>query len=904
MDSESRDLNRKIQAVAGGGVFLLSLIVYLRSVAPTTSFWDCGEFIACSRILGVMHPPGAPLYLLIGRILTLLPFIKDIGLRVNLFSVFVSSATVALTFLILVQFIKRWRGDAVSWEDRVIMYASGVFGALAFAFTDSFWFNAVEAEVYAFSMFFTAIVVWLALHWGERSEKAGSLLLIFFIFYLFGLAAGVHLLNILAFPFVLLIAYFHDNQITRRLLMLVFLQAVVPVVLYVIFYQFDPMQMQLQDMLDHQDKAWKFMQWFGIFWIVATLAYFYIKDRGVFNAWWILPAVVFLGYSVYIVIFVRAGLEPPINENDPSTLQGMMDYMARKQYGEQSLMLTFLHRQADFWRYQLHLMYTRYFGWQFIGKGVGLDQLDRIIEIISFRGLYGLPFLVGLWGAVHHFFKDWKRALSILILFLLMGYAIVIYANQPDPQPRERDYSYVGSFFAFALWVGIGFTGIMEWISDALKKRKAAKKVVFGLASIALFVAVPLNLYAFNHRSHSRARNYVAWDYSYNILQSCEPDAVIFTNGDNDTFPLWYLQEVEGIRKDIRVVNLSLLNTPWYIKQLQEDDPKVPINLSNATIDNLVPIFWEEQKRYIPVPEEVVAYFEKTLENEEERASLSNQMTFTVSPTFANGQGLRVQDMMVMRIIQEARWEKPVYFAMTVSQENKVGLNEYLRMDGLAFKVMPYKVRQLDTERLHANLLDRFQYRNLDNPKVFYNTNILKLLQNYRSAFMELARDHILNDRKEEAALILDEMERRLPKEVIPYSDERHAMMINELYRWADRMAESETRTQYIIPGRQLGNQDKLWLARYYAQVFQNWDRAEALYREILETSPNEMEAYSGLFYVYRESRQYDRGITLLENWLMRNPRDESARRELEALKVLARIDTASTAPDPELEKD
>ena len=200
MDSEKYPLNRKVLMIGGGMAFLASFLVYFRTVAPTTSFWDCGEFIACSHHLGVMHPPGAPLYLLIGRILTMMPFFKDIGFRLNLFSPFISAATVLLAYLIIVQLIRRWRGEAKIWEDRLILYGSGLLGALALAFTDSFWFNAVEAEVYNFSLFFTALVVWLALHWGERSEKAGSLLLIIFIFYLFGLAAGVHLLNILAFP--------------------------------------------------------------------------------------------------------------------------------------------------------------------------------------------------------------------------------------------------------------------------------------------------------------------------------------------------------------------------------------------------------------------------------------------------------------------------------------------------------------------------------------------------------------------------------------------------------------------------------------------------------------------------------------------------------------------------------
>ena len=894
MVDEARSFNLKIQRIVGGAVFLLALIVYFRSVAPTTSFWDCGEFIACSRILGVMHPPGAPLYLLIGRILTMLPFFGDVGLRVNVFSVLTSAATVWLTFLIIVQLIQRWRGQARTWEDRFIVFASGALGALAFAFTDSFWFNAVEAEVYAFSMFLTALVVWLALVWGERSEEARSRLIIFFIFYLFGLATGVHLLNILAFPFVLLIAFFHQNQTVKKLLLLIFVQFSVPTLLYVVFYQFDPMSIGFEALLAHQAKAWNFLKWFGGIWVAGSLIYIYVKDRRVFNAWWVAPLLFALGYSVYAILFVRAGLAPPINENDPSTVQSMMDYMARKQYGESSMFLTFFFRQADFWHYQIQTMYTRYFGWQFIGQGTTLDSLDRVVEIISLRGLYGLPFLVGLWGTVHHFFKDWKRAVAVLVLFLLMGYAIVIYLNQPDPQPRERDYSYVGSFFAFALWIGIGLAGVLEWISEAVKDRTALKRGALGIVSVLLFVAVPLNLYAFNHRSHSRAKNYVAWDYSYNILESCEPDGILFTNGDNDTFPLWYLQEVEGIRKDVRVVCLSLLNTPWYIKQLRDLEPKVPINLSDQLVERLGPIAWEEQQRYIPVSDEVIEAF-KPLLDEEEKASLSDRVTFTLKPTFADNRALRVQDLMILRILQESRWRRPVYFAMTVSQENRIGLDAFLRLEGLAFRVVPYRVRNTHREKMNVNLFEKFRYRGLDDPTVYFSVGTVKLLQNFRSAYTELARDYLRLGENDEAGRVLDAMGEKIPPEVVPFYDERHAVVTYDLYRRMGRTLNIDTLLTHVLPGRLMSREDRLLLANYYAQVVRDWDRAERSYLILIREQPNDVEAYYGLFLTYKLSQQYERGISLLEEWVSRHPNDDEAKRELEGLRILAAQDTASS---------
>ncbi|NQT26536.1 DUF2723 domain-containing protein [candidate division KSB1 bacterium] len=896
METEVRALNRKIHAIVGAMIFLISFIAYYITVAPTTSFWDCGEFIACSHILGVMHPPGAPLYLLIGRVLTEIPLFGDIGLRVNMFSVFISAATVLLTYLVIAQLIRRWRGEARTMEDRLILFFSSAFGALAFAFTDSQWFNSVEAEVYGFSMFFTVIVVWLMLFWEERSEQTGNLTIIILIFYIFGLAIGVHLLNVLTFPVILLIAYFHHNVTVRRLLLLVTVQGVVPMALYMIFFQFNPEQMTYAGILEHQAKAGAFLKYFGAIWIGLTLLYMYRKDKYVFKVWWIIPVLMVISYSAYLVIYLRAQLDPPINENDPSTLQGMSDYLARKQYGTEDMLLTFLYRKANFWSYQIQMMYTRYFGWQFIGKGTTLDAKDRIIEIISFRGLYGIPFFIGLWGMIHHFFRDWKRALAVLILFLITGYAIIIYLNQPDPQPRERDYSYVGSFFAFALWIGIGMAGIFEWISDAFKKKVLLKQIAYGVAAVVLLIAVPVNLFAVNFHSHNRTGNYVAYDYSLNMLESCEQNAIIFTNGDNDTFPLWFLQEVYGIRKDIRVVNLSLLNTPWYIKQLQAFEPKVPLNLSEQAIESLQPIPWKKQNRFLLVPPDVVASLKETLDPEQ-AALVKDRITFTLKPTISGGgnSGLRVQDLMVLRILQEAAWKKPVYFAVTVSTDNMIGLQKYFRMDGLAFKILPYEAIENDTKILRTNIVDKFQYRNLNNPKVHFNRNILKLLQNYRSAFIQLSGQYLQSGDREKALQVLDEMQIRMPESVIPYSDQMAALSVADLYRRLGQDPELDNRVNHILPGRSMSREDRLRLAQYYYQLFDDNLRAEEILSELIAKNPNDLEVYSEMFRLYRETKQYNKATLLLETWLSDiNPNDKDAKLQLEEMRQLAAEQEAS----------
>lgn len=874
----------------GGIVFLIAFLTYLRTVAPTTSFWDCGEFIACSYTLSVMHPPGAPLYLLIGRLLTLLPLAGDIGLRVNLFSVLVSAATVLLTYLVIEQLIRRWRGSPHTLEDRLILYVSAAFGALAFAFTDSFWFNAVEAEVYAFSMFFTALVVWLALYWGEHARREGNILLIMIIFYLFGLATGVHLLNILAFPVVLMIALFNDNLQVRRLLLLISLQVAVPLFLYALFYQFNPAGMSYQQMQAHQHNAAEFLKWFGLIWFIATMVYIYFKDRYVFKVWWLIPGLIIITYSIYYVIYLRAGLAPPINENDPSTWERLKDYLARKQYGEEDMFLTFLHRKADFWRYQVHMMFTRYFGWQFIGKGIMVDNMDRIVRLISLRGLYGLPFIVGLWGAIHHFFKDWKRALTVLVLFFITGYAIIIYLNQVDPQPRERDYSYVGSFFAFALWIGIGMSALLEAVETAIHNRTVLKRIVSAVIIILLFIAVPVNMFAFNFDSHDRSGNYVAHDYSYNLLQSCEKNAILFTNGDNDTFPLWFLQEVYGVRKDVRIVCLSLLNTPWYIKQLRDQEPRIDISMDDARIDQLRPQQWQVTPFDLPVSGSVLDHERNRLQakyGSGYRISMPDTMKFDIPPTYPenNPSILMVKDLMVLRIIIVNQWRRPVYFATTVSQESLLGLEKYFRLDGLANKLMPYPVPDVERDILRTNLMEKFKYRNLGNPDVHFNNSVTRLFINVRMAFIELSRSYLRADMPAQAKEVMQRMETLIPDSTIFYPSQTMALRAAEQFQAAGLPARPKERAKRIIPGRQTSVDEQRFIAYYYyTDRFHDYDEAERIFRELLEHNSRDRTTASGLVYMYEKSGQKQKAIDFLTNWITLNPGDRYMQTELDKL--------------------
>jgi len=811
------DRDNKILA---GAAFLISFIFYLITVAPTVSFWDCGEFTACSYIMGVPHPPGAPLFLLIGRAFTLIPW-SNIAFRTNLISVFSSAFTIALLFLIIVRLIREWRGAPKTFEDRVILNVGGFVGAMSYAFSDTFWFNAVETEVYALSMLFTALVFWLALVWMDNFKDYKSVRFLLFIVFLFGLGAGVHLLNLLVIPTIFLLIIFTDKRILLR-----------------------------------------------------------------YDLWIFIPLLLIIGYSTYLMVLIRSGLSPAIDENNPENWTNFMKYLNREQYGTTSQFSILFQRVAPFWSYQIKKMFLRYFSWQFIGKGTTIGAGGYIAENLSFRGLYGLPFLLGLMGMVHHFYKDWKRALSVLIFFIMTGIALVIYLNQPDPQPRERDYVYVGCFFAFAIWMGIGMVGILEGIVSKLRERAKLTSLAVGGAIFLIMLAVPVNMCRFNFNEHDRSGNYVAWDYSYNIIQSCEPNAILFTNGDNDTFPLWYLQEVEGIRKDVRIANLSLLNTNWYIEQLKHEEPKVPISLSDNEINSIAPMQWEKQTYRIEVPNHILKEYMADVKDEMNIPEGSAVMEFEVNPTLG-GQGLRAQDYMILNIIYANRWRKPIYFALTVADNNKVGLNDYIRMDGMSMKLIPFKNVRISPSLMRMNLFEKFKYRGLADPKVYYDHQTESLLQNIRTMFINLADYYYRRGERENVTEILDKMEEVMPSSVIPLKNELLDVQIGRLYAECGRKEELRRRLD-IYSANEIVNHERLFeYGVLYKSVLNDNQKAINVIKKVIGIKRDFNKAYSFLLFIYEQEKLYEDELELLEQWLTVNPNDSSARKKTEDLRLL-----------------
>jgi hypothetical protein len=846
-----------IDRLVAAGVFVFALVLYLLTVAPTASFWDAGEFIAISHGLQVSHPPGAPFYMLVGRLFSMVftpitgLFVErgDVALAVNLVSVFASALTILLTHLVIVRLVRIWQGPPETWTptDRLAALGGGVVGALTFAVTDSFWFNAVEAEVYAMSMFFTAIVVWLILRWREEKLEEEAALraqgqhpfglksdrYLVLIAYLFGLAIGVHLLNVLTLFFIALIVYFADFDDeaapTSRRVKGVLIAGVVAAGIFVMIY---PGIIQILPSIAEGFGSPLLFVFLLIAAVVAAVWWTHTRQLPVANLIAVSVMMILIGYSTYALIFIRSAADPPIDENDPENAEAIVSYLKREQYGATPLFrgptfenttrnftredVFFPRRWSSmpqhvqqyarydsdlefFWKYQVGHMYVRYFLWQFVGKTsdvqdaqwtsgltrrastaeIGPDVRRTPSERATYNVYFGLPLLLGLIGLVFHFNRDWRRASSVAVLFFMTGIGIILYLNQTPLQPRERDYSYVASFFAYSLWIGIGATGLISLTQRALaeKKRSLQLGAATAVAAVSL-VAVPGLMLQQNYDDHDRSGRYVAPDFAYNMLQSLAPNAIIFTNGDNDTFPLWYLQEVEGVRRDVRVANLSLLQTPWYIKQLKNQwsrtSAPVPMTYdSDREIDALVPVRWEPRAITLPVR----GLSAETREQLGNPISLPDTMTWTVQGRpFSQGVNvLYVNDQVVLSILvanAQQGWERPVYFATTAAQDSQVDLDGYFQAEGLAMRVIPIRNDVSGGRIVPDVLIDRlskFRFTNLDDPDVYFDENIRNMMDNYRSSVIAPAAEGLAQQGREEAArALLARIEEEIPFETIP----------------------------------------------------------------------------------------------------------------------------------------
>ena len=939
-------------------LFFLTFVVYLNTMAPTVSFWDTGEFIATSHILGIPHPPGSPLFLLIGKFFSLIPISSDIAFRVNILSPIFSALTISILFFICNQFIERLNNYTSS--DSFLRIGSSFIASLTFAFTHSHWFNAVETEVYAFSGFITALVVYLILRWSKNKDRNHSVVYLMTIIYLFGLGTGTHLLNLLTIPFIALIIYFSINKLSFKNFILTAFGAL---------FVFLLIQNGIIKGIPSLALEVGFYSVLIIVFGIVYLAYRSIKNRNnLLSIFTTSILLIIIGYSTYFTIFIRSGQNPAIDENNPETIEQAISYLNRDQYGSMSLLprkfdnipsktsvvgkpvyknlefATYQNRDYAFYEpskqinflfsYQIKKMYIRYFLWQFAGKGSVNDSFvspfgaNKNQDGVDWSQ-FGLPLalIIGLFGAYFHFRNNKYDAFSLLVLFIMTGLAIVLYLNQDNPQPRERDYSYVGSFMAFSVWIAIGIFGFINKINELLLE-KSIKKPASYFMVIMFSAFIPLRMFLANYHEHDRTGNYIAWDMAYNMLQTCKPNAILFTNGDNDTFPLWYLQQVEGIRKDIVVANLSLLNTPWYIKQLQRENIDNPfIDMNEDEVNNIDFKAWSSQLVSIPAPKDSL--------------NTAGNIEWELKPTYFDAL-LRIQDLMVLRIIRDNNWNRPVYFAVTVSPNSMLNLDEYLTMEGLTYRLSNNTKQVIDIDAMTKNLTsivgDRtwfkdydsnhnnntglsisktyqpgYIYRNLANKDVYVDPQLGRLIQNYRTAFTRLAIFHYIDKNFGKAEKILLDMEEKMPSNVISIPSKELQYQIAQIYAAIGNKSKLEFHLSELINRDDLSIDDYLLYGKTFVQSLENYKEAKIIFETIynnfvivekaLESqsfkstkiTPSEWKQWQEslpeivflLYLCYKELEEYENATNLINEWLVRSPADTEAKKLLEEIKNL-----------------
>jgi hypothetical protein len=1007
-----------VDTVAGWTTFAIATISYLLTIEPTASYWDCGEFICTAFRQEVGHPPGAPLFMILGRFFALFAGddVEKVSVMINSMSALASGFTVLFLYWSIVHIARRIfgsntkdNGNELSTTQGISVIGSGIVGALAFAYTDTFWFSAVEGEVYAMSSLFTAVVFWCILKWESVSDEKYSNRWLILICYLMGLSIGVHLLNLLAIPAIVFVYYFKKYKPdTKGVLKALALSVVI---LAGILYGIIPGVVYFASLFElvftnGMGAPYNTGTIIYVILVVGALVYglyySYNKRKVVLNTVLLGVAVIIIGYSSFAMIVIRSAANPPMDENNPDNVFALRSYLNREQYGDRPLLTgeyfnsevigsekgsptyiqrngryevadyktsniyapgsttvfprmyspdpnhvkgykywgdiddlsvkpTFLQNLKFFFGYQIGYMYLRYFMWNFVGRQNDIQGHDGSLingnwisgipfidnarlgdqELLSDpmkqnkgnNKYYFLPLLLGIFGMVYM----WKAGIKgrqyfwiVMMFFVLTGVAIVVYLNQTPYQPRERDYAYAGSFYAFAFYIGFG----VAYLCKLAHKYMPGKVIVAAVAVVLALFGGPVILASENWDDHDRSGRYTARDFAIDYLESCAPNAILFTNGDNDTFPLWYAQEVEGIRTDVRVVNLAYINTDWYINQMRRkayNSAPLPISISKEKLvpgtreliyyNDMPSAFFDEKyqsnyDKYSPTTDSIynklvdlvkvskvsqlkpddydaivnkqlikndvvkIAQITTTLASQADKYGIdaalisalklsADNLIKSVSkepvplktiidfvdsddkatkattrsgesvdfvPTLnfmlpvdkakiiANGivpledtakivdkivwrhpHGyIRKGELMVLDILANNNWERPVYFAITVGQEAFQGLDAYFRLDGFAYRIVPIKTDPQNEERgdvntsvLYDSYINKFVWGGINNPNVYLDENNLRMLMNVKSGFHRLASTLFKEGNKEKAVAVIDKCYAEMPIDLI-----------------------------------------------------------------------------------------------------------------------------------------
>jgi hypothetical protein len=947
---------RLMNNIFGWVAFAIAALTYLLTMEPTASFWDCPEFISSAFKLDVGHPPGAPFFMLMGHFFSL--FAKDVShvaIMVNSLTALCSAFTILFLFWTVTHLARKVIIKSESdytTGNMIAIIGAGLVGALAYTFSDTFWFSAVEAEVYGFSSLFTALVFWLILKWEDVADEQGSDRWLIFIAYMMGLSIGVHILNLLAIPALVLVYYLKKHTPTTKGIISALVAGVV--ILAVVLYGVIPGFVEVAgwfELLFVNQLGFGFntglfvyivltiavLSWtiyesyvdksklrmaisfilsislagipffgnhviLGVIIIAGMGAFFYYK-KAMISARWLntialMVSMVLIGYSSYAVIVIRSSGNPTMDQNNPDNVFSLKYYLNREQYGDTPLLYgacfnapvklkvdgnmcspeqtqgaptygqkpktsatdkdqyivtgyktdyvmderfnmffprmysnveshvaaykdwgkitgetitydycgqqksdvkpTFIENMRFFFDYQVNFMYWRYFMWNFSGRqndiqgygeidrgnwitGIGVidnmlvgDQKNLPSELRDNKGhntYFLLPLILGIIGMIFMIYGG-KHGVEgfwlIMLLFILTGIAIVVYLNQTPYQPRERDYAYAGSFYAFCIWIGLGVLGVIKAFDKYLPK--IPKTVTAAIATIVC-LGVPALMAQQNWDDHDRSNRYTCRDFGENYLTSCGPNAIIFTNGDNDTFPLWYNQEVEGIGTDKRVCNLSYLQTDWYIGQMQRAAYKsAPLPISWQPKDYVSgknEVLWVED--LLQKPLDVKTAFDFVLSSDSstkmkgeafiptkqlylpidaqeviKSGTLPMSRASEIIPQidFNLKKRLTKSELMIIELLKENKWKRPIYFAMTVGDDYYLGLNDHFEATGLAYQILPIGVKgagpSVNVELMYDNLMNKFKYGNIADPKVHLDENTSRMCHTHRMIFAQL----------------------------------------------------------------------------------------------------------------------------------------------------------------------
>jgi hypothetical protein len=910
---------KKINNLLGWLCFAIASICYILTLEPSVSFWDCGEFISCAYRLQVAHEPGYPVFAMLGKAFSLLsmgnnakvPFFTNMG------SALASGGTVMLLFWTITALSKKllaYKADEDTDQSKLyLIMGAGLVGALAFAYTDTFWFSAVETIVFAWSSFCTALVFWAILKWDAHADEQGADKWIVFIAYVIGLSIGIHLLNLLTIPALALVYYLRRTQkITLKKSLLAILAGIV--ILVFIQYgirNYTVIGIAYFDLFFVNSLGMGFGSGAAVFILlliavlIAGLYYTVKRKKPMLNLAFLCCTFIYLGYSSFAYIPIRATANTNLDNNHPDNAFILNSYLNREQYGETPLLYgpyfdakavdqtvgatiyrkgktqyevagkkqnlvydhntilprmyitdgdpdhaeavqfysswlnipqgqspTFGDNLKFLFTWQIYQMYWRYFFWNFVGRysdtdgQANMNSIDgnwtsgifdggrhlpksvvggdpsRPLEGVTYTPLFALPLIIGLFGLMFHFNRRREDAVVVTLLWFFTGIAIVLYVNQGNVQPRERDYSYVGSFYAFAIWIGIGVIAI----ADILRKKLTAKAAAFAATAVCL-LAGPVVLAKEEWKDHDRSTKLVPHDMAYNYLISCPKNAILFTYGDNDTYSLWYDQEVEGIRPDVRLVNLSLFSGSWYIRQMTRkmnesaplpitmpyekyedgvrdviyfDDRKLPgyTELSDVfdfiTSDNpaaMVQYQDGSSANYLPTKNfKITINKDDVIKNgvvpDSDRAKLTDTLKFTFTPGYVSKENLALID-----ILAHNHWKRPICFTSTVGDENMIGLQPYLYKEGFAYHLIPFKPDtanknprgNVNTMVMYDNVMNKFKWGNFKTAKYLDHESTTMSYSSLLGTFLELTQSLIDQKRPDLAIKVLIKYDQVLP---------------------------------------------------------------------------------------------------------------------------------------------